>query len=183
MWVAAAVRKIVPARMRAACEQQQARPTGREKHYKRSQGSHRPCSKPRTAQIMADRDVLRLADHIAKRSVWQMQLAGNIAKQIVWRMLLAEDMQKHRAWRMWVAGGHRQTQGVSAHSLSMTESHRSHAARKASRDSCKPSCPAAHEGNHQICKKPRASNSADAQASQQATIESAELAGPDQGGC
>ena len=79
--------------------------------------------------------------------------------------------------------GHRQTQGVSAHSLSMTESHRSHAAREASRDSRKPSCPAAHEGNHQIRKKPRASNSADAQASQQATIKSAELAGPDQGGC
>ena len=43
----------------------------------------------------AERNVPRLAHHISKRSVWQMQLMGNIVKQRVWRMPLAGDMQKH----------------------------------------------------------------------------------------
>ena len=52
----------------------------------------------------AERNVPRLAHHISKRSVWQMQLMGNIVKQRVWRMPLAGDMQKHCVTRMWLAG-------------------------------------------------------------------------------
>ena len=52
----------------------------------------------------AESNVPRLAHHISKHSVWQMQPIGNIVKQRVWRMRLAGDMQKHSVTRMWLAG-------------------------------------------------------------------------------
>ena len=143
MWVAAAVRKIVPARMRAAREQQQARPTDWQKHSKQSQcheaTSHaanpeqcRPCRKQCSTACAPHFKTQCLANAAHREHCKTKGLADAACRRHAETQCYAN-----------VAGrGHRQVRRVCAHRLSTTVSHRSHAARKASTGSRKPGCPA-----------------------------------------
>ena len=80
MWVAAAIRILLSARMRAARAQQQPNSTDWQEHDKQSHRRHEPRSNPRQPPAIAERSVLQLADHIAKRSVWPNAARGQHRK-------------------------------------------------------------------------------------------------------
>ena len=71
---------LLSARMRAARTQQQANSIDWQENDKQSQRSHQPRSNPRKPPAIAECSVLRLADHIAKRSACPNAAGGEHRK-------------------------------------------------------------------------------------------------------